>query len=338
MNDPQLAAGLRASSPDALPDLLDAYGDRLFSFCWWLLRNRENAQVAVRDALIAAAAHAGRLVRDEWLGPWLYCLARAECGLRAAVPAGDADELAVWLHGQDGDSRQLAWTAVTSMDPAEAEVLELSCRHEVDLCLVLGLPPADVEALLDQAQRNLERALGAEILIRNSHACPVRAEVLTGWSGVTTPAIRDRVLEHAPDCPACAPHRPRGVSAAWVFAQLPAPELSSLARLEILGSFEDPRMSAYREFAASLAAEIAGSAFWTDRNFVAESGLAEEHAEPKLSQAPVPATAEDGLWSEPSASEPEPGGPGPCPVGRCPADRNRRPPRCRSRCRSRSRP
>src|SRR3984957_2536414 len=127
MNDPQLAAGLRASSPDALPDLLDAYGDRLFSFCWWLLRNRESAQAAVRDALMAAAAQAGGLVRDEWLGPWLYFLARAECGMRAAVPAGDADEAAVWRPGQDGDSRQLAWTAVTSMDPAEAEVLELSC-------------------------------------------------------------------------------------------------------------------------------------------------------------------------------------------------------------------
>ena len=51
MNDPQLAAALRSRSPDALPELLDAYGDQLFSYCWCLLRNRENAQIAVRDAL-----------------------------------------------------------------------------------------------------------------------------------------------------------------------------------------------------------------------------------------------------------------------------------------------
>jgi hypothetical protein len=50
MNDPQLAAALRSRSPDALPELLDAYGDQLFRYCWYLLRNRENAQIAVRKS------------------------------------------------------------------------------------------------------------------------------------------------------------------------------------------------------------------------------------------------------------------------------------------------
>src|SRR5271169_2667221 len=79
MNDPQLAAALRSRSPDALPELLDAYGDQLFSYCWCLLRNHENAQIAVRDALVVATAQIGRLVCDEWLGLWLYSLARAGC-------------------------------------------------------------------------------------------------------------------------------------------------------------------------------------------------------------------------------------------------------------------
>jgi DNA-directed RNA polymerase specialized sigma24 family protein len=78
MNDPQLAAAPRSRSPDALPELLDAYGDQLFSYCWRLLRNRENAQSRVRDALVVATAQIGRLVCDEWLGLWLYSLARTE--------------------------------------------------------------------------------------------------------------------------------------------------------------------------------------------------------------------------------------------------------------------
>src|SRR5271163_4440880 len=53
MNDPQLAAALRSRSPDALRELLDACGDQLFSYCWYLLRNRENAQIAVRGARCA---------------------------------------------------------------------------------------------------------------------------------------------------------------------------------------------------------------------------------------------------------------------------------------------
>jgi hypothetical protein len=68
MNYPQLAAALRSRSPDALPDLLDAYGDQPFSYCWRLLQNRENAQIAVRDVLVVATAQIGLLVGDGWLG------------------------------------------------------------------------------------------------------------------------------------------------------------------------------------------------------------------------------------------------------------------------------
>ena len=82
----RLAAALHSRSPDALPDLLDACGDQLFSHCWRLLRNRENAQIAVRDALVVATAQIGLVVGDEWLGLWLYSLARAECLRREAVP------------------------------------------------------------------------------------------------------------------------------------------------------------------------------------------------------------------------------------------------------------
>jgi hypothetical protein len=60
VNAPQLAAALRSGSPEALPELLDAHGDRFFC-CWRLLRNRENAQMTVRDALVAATAQIGRL-------------------------------------------------------------------------------------------------------------------------------------------------------------------------------------------------------------------------------------------------------------------------------------
>jgi DNA-directed RNA polymerase specialized sigma24 family protein len=265
MNDPQLAATLRSRSPDALPELLDAYGDQLFSYCWRLLRNRENAQIAMRDALVVATAQIGRLFCDEWLGSWLYCLARAECRRREAVPAADADEPAAGPHRAGSDSRQMAWKAVASMDAGEVEALELDGRN-VDLRLVLGLSAAEAEDLLDRAHRNLERALGAEIVIRKSHACPNRAEVLSDWTGVTTPAMRERLLEHAAACPACGPHLPRSVSAARVFALLPAPALSSVARLEVLEFFEDSRMSAYREFTVSRAEEAAGAWFSAHRS------------------------------------------------------------------------
>jgi DNA-directed RNA polymerase specialized sigma24 family protein len=261
MNDPQLAAALRSRSPEALPDLLDTYGDRLFSYCWHLLRNHENAQIAVRDALVVATAQIGRLVCCEWLGLWLYSLARAECLRREAVPAADADEPIALPHQDDADSRLMAWNAVTAMPADEVEALELDSRHDADLRLVLGLSAAEAEALLERARRDLERALGAEIMIRKSHACPDRPAVLSGWTGTTTPALRDRVLEHAAICSVCGPYLPRSVSPARVFALLPAPALSSVARLEILEFFGDSRMAAYREFTVSRAEEAVAAWF-----------------------------------------------------------------------------
>ncbi len=222
MNYPKIAAA----------ELLETHGDRLFVYCWSMLRSRETAQTALRDTLLAAPAGATR--------SRLYSLARAACGQHRAVPAADADEAPVCLGRNDADNRLVAWNAAMSLEPAEFEALELGTRHEVDLGQVLGLPAGEAQALLTRATLNLERALGAEVLARRGHPCPDRAEVLAGWSGTMTPQLRDRVLEHAFGCEACTEARPRNVSAARVFSLLPAPALSPQARAELLGSRTAP--------------------------------------------------------------------------------------------------
>src|ERR1700730_11432805 len=100
MNDAQTAANLRASMPGALAELFDAYGDRLFRYCWSLLRNREIAQIALRDTLVVAEARIARLADPEdpqdpqdadLLSSRLYALARAECRRQRAVQPPIAD-------------------------------------------------------------------------------------------------------------------------------------------------------------------------------------------------------------------------------------------------------
>ena len=222
MNYPKIAAA----------ELLETHGDRLFLYCWSMLRSRETAQTALRDTLLAAPAGA--------TGSRLYSLARAACGQHRAVPAADADEAPVCLGRNDADNRLVAWNAAMSLEPAEFEALELGTRHEVDLGQVLGLPAGEAQALLTRATLNLERAVGAEVLARRGHPCPDRAEVLAGWSGTMTPRLRDRVLEHAVGCEACTEARPRNVSATRVFSLLPAPALSPQARADLLASRAAP--------------------------------------------------------------------------------------------------
>lgn len=254
-NEFRLVLALRQNAPDAVARLFDAYADRIFRYCWFMLRNRDFALIALRDTLVVAQAHIGRLADLEALESWLYALARAECRRRRPVSPADADEPATRPQQADADSRLLAWNAVTSMDVDEMEALELSCRHHVDLGMVLGLAEAPADALLARARRSLEDALGAEVLVsRVSHACPDRAQVLRGWTGTITAELRGRVLRHAEICPVCGPNVPRNVSAARVFALLPMPSLPSHARDRVLAFLTDPLMAAYREFSVGRAA------------------------------------------------------------------------------------
>src|SRR5260370_39081108 len=122
LNDLELAVSRRTSSPEALAGQFDAYADRLFLYCWSRLRNREIAQIALRDTFVAAQAHIARLAGSSdpgTLGTWLYSLARAECGRHRAVPAAEADEAPAGPGRGDARSRLAAWDTVMSMDVVE---------------------------------------------------------------------------------------------------------------------------------------------------------------------------------------------------------------------------
>src|SRR6202012_2625389 len=266
-----------------------------------MLRSRELAQIALRDTLIVARAHIASLSEPDALGPWLYFLARTECRRRRPVPPADADEPAAVPSQADADSRLMAWHAVTSLDAEKLEALELCCRHDVALGPVLGLSADDASALVDQARVDLERALSAEILVnRGSHACPDRADVLAGWAGVMTPDIRDRVLQHAVDCPVCGPKQPRNVSAARVFALLPSPALPESARDDVLDFAADESHAAYREFAVNRTAGAAAEGFPVAVAEPAAEAEEETAADPGASdptavdlEAPEPAAVQD---------------------------------------------
>jgi hypothetical protein len=264
-----------------------------------MLRNRDVALIALRDTMIVAHAHIGRLTDPAQLGSWLYSLAHVECRRRRPVLPGNADEPPARPSQPDADSRLMAWNAVTSMDAAEMEALDLACRHDVDLGLVLGLSVQDTRALLDRSRQDLERALGAEILVsRGSHACPDRAQVMRGWAGTVTPELRDRVLSHAAGCPVCGPNLPRKVSAARVFALLPVPALPADARQRVLTFFSDPQMAAYREFAIGRAADLTESGFPPAAQPATAPAPARAVPPPRPSQPPSP-----GASSEPSPLE-----------------------------------
>ena len=244
MNSPDVVAALRAGAADAAGQLYTAHAEGLYQYCWLVLRSRQTAQVTIRDAVLLADARMSELRDPSVLKAWLFAIARAECDRHCPGLAGESDEPVAGPRQPDAALRIMAWNAVTALTPDEREALDLVTRHGMtppEVALVLGLPAPEVPALIGSARRHLEQALAAEILIgREGQECAGRGDALRGWTGTVTPAVRERLLEHAGSCPACSPRLPRNVSAARIFGLLPRPALTGGGWAGLLSRLSDP--------------------------------------------------------------------------------------------------
>jgi DNA-directed RNA polymerase specialized sigma24 family protein len=254
MKAPLLVEALRTRDPGAPAALYDTHGESLFRYCWFILRSRDAAQVALRDTLVLAEAHIRRLHDPEMLRPWLYALARAEC-LRRQESAGPAHDAVIARPDQpDADRRLIAWHAVMSLDPVEREALELTIRHGMPPELaarVMGVPAGKLQQILGRSRIHLEHALAGEILARHGvHGCPGRVAVLQGWAGELTVPLREALVKHATSCQVCHRYLPRNVAATKVYSLLPLPVPPQAMRLRVMTCFTDPELVGYRMFVA----------------------------------------------------------------------------------------
>ena len=269
MNDRALVESLRARDPGALTALYDAYAEGIHRYCWSLLLSSDGAQVALRDTMIAAEAHAGSLADPGRLRPWLYALARAEClRRRMAEPPGADEALAQALpldDPADADLRVMAWNAIQSLRPGDREVLELSARHGLstpELAAVLGVAARHAESAQEEARERLRDAITAEVLARKGpNDCPRRAGILSGFSGRLTAEMRAQLIGHLPRCLTCSPHRSRQVSVAKVFELLPRIPLPDSLGVRVMSCFADPELLPYRRYVARRSGALDAAGF-----------------------------------------------------------------------------
>lgn len=265
MNDHLLVEALRERDTGAPAAMYAAYADRLYAYCWFQLRERDAAQVALRDTFVVAEAHIGKLRDPDRFGPWLYAIARLECARRSPVRKR-APDLPVASHDQeDVDQRITAWEAVASLRAVSREVLELRVRHQMsvpDLAAILDVPVKEAEAALERAHAELEAALTAEILVKQGpYGCAERARLLRQRHGDLTAELGERLLVHAQECSACGPFRPRSVSAAKVYGLLPDADPPEELRLRVLSCFMDSELVGYRLFVATRVTEFTSAGF-----------------------------------------------------------------------------
>lgn len=265
MNDHLLVEALRERDPGAPTAVYDAHARRLYAYCWFRLRCRETARVALRDTFIVAEAHIGKLRDPGRFGAWLYAIARQECE-RRLPPRFKAPDVPIATHDQeDVDQRITAWHAVLALRPISREILELRIRRRLsipDLAAVLGLSLKDVQGALDVAHRELEEALTAEILAQQGpYGCTERAVLLRERRDDLHHDLNRRLMEHAGECSACGAFRPRNVSAKKVYGLLPDPRPAAELRLRVMSCFLDPELVGYRLFVATRVTEFTHDGF-----------------------------------------------------------------------------
>src|SRR5579859_4912783 len=74
-----IVEAMRMGDPSGLAAAYDAYGDRLYGYCWSLLRDQDSASDALHDTLLVAGERIGQLRDPDRLRAWLYTIARHEC-------------------------------------------------------------------------------------------------------------------------------------------------------------------------------------------------------------------------------------------------------------------
>ena len=168
--DPQGSWGQRAVS-----QLLDRYRDRVYSWCWRHVRNRDLALDLAQEVLVSAYRNLGSFGERAQFSSWLSAIARNRClsELRKYRPSQEDDEL---LHlvaderptpdqelEQRVDESALLDLIKGHLTQQEQDALWLRCIERMsveEITSLLGIQEqSGARAVLQRARRRLRAAL-----------------------------------------------------------------------------------------------------------------------------------------------------------------------------------
>ena len=222
MRDSELVASVVAGDPSGLAAAYDRYAEPLYKYCQSMLSNPADTADAVQDTFVIASSRLTELRDPGRLRAWLYAVARNEClrilgsprpAPRLTVPPGMADTVIDITEGaaERAELRALRTTAARGLNPAEREVLELQLRQGLEaaeVADVLGVSRGQAASLASRARDQLAACLAVLLVGRAGRDdCRELSELLTGWDGQLTPALRRRAHRHIERCATCTTRR-----------------------------------------------------------------------------------------------------------------------------------
>jgi RNA polymerase sigma factor (sigma-70 family) len=249
MRDSEVVASIVAGDPEGLAVAYDRYSGPLFGYCQSLLRQPEDAADAVQDTFVIAASKLGRLRDPERLRAWLFAVARNEClhRLKSRKDAPTLDDLPeqpdesvdVGGEAERAESRALIRAAVAGLNDGERDVInQLWHGLEVpEVAMVLGVSRNHAHSLFSRARDQLEASVGVLLVGRSGRQdCAALDQLLHGWDGRLTTALRRRVGRHIDRCAVCSDRRRQQLEPAVLLSLAPGALLGLGAATGGIGS------------------------------------------------------------------------------------------------------
>jgi RNA polymerase sigma factor (sigma-70 family) len=249
MRDSEVVASIVAGDPEGLAVAYDRYSGPLFGYCQSLLRQPEDAADAVQDTFVIAASKLGRLRDPERLKAWLFAVARNEClhRLKARKDAPTLDDLPeqpdesvdVGGEAERAESRALIRAAVAGLNNGERDVInQLWHGLEVpEVAMVLGVSRNHAHSLFSRARDQLEASVAVLVVGRSGRQdCAALDQLLHGWDGRLTAALRKRVGRHIDRCDVCSDRRRQELKPALLLSLAPGALLGLGAARDGIGS------------------------------------------------------------------------------------------------------
>lgn len=252
----------------------DRYAASLYGYCHSLLVYPADAADAVHDTFIVAWTKILCLREPDRLRAWLFAIARHECHSRprsGAVPAPGTDPVQAISHGDDapvGDAelQYLVQAALTGLEPAERELIELNLRCELeaaDLADILGVPRGQAQTMATRACSRFTKLLDMLLAAWSARGqCPGAAVLLDDWDGTLTTALSKRLASHIRRCSVCGRIKHRDIRA-MMLTLLPAAVPPDRLRERVVGLVTDraPDAEDRRQRIARRAEPLASSGF-----------------------------------------------------------------------------
>ncbi len=244
-SDSELVARALEGDDQAFADIYDRYADRLYGFCYSMLRDRAEAADATHDAILRASQRLGQLRDHTRLRAWLFAIARNEVVSRTRRRARHSDQEVpdVAAEGTDPavavasrELQQLVFDAAAGLQPRDRELLELHLREGLEgqeLADVLGVEVSHLHVLMSRMRTRMEKAMGSLLVARlGRDDCEELQRLLAGWDGAFSLQVRSKVSRHIEGCDTC--QRTRGAVLAPSSLAAAMPVLAAPATLREL--------------------------------------------------------------------------------------------------------